>query len=48
MNWASGFITQIIYAASTGVGGGDDVTAILTENNFNILTETSQIIDTET
>ena len=48
MNWqGSGFIPIIIYATSVGIGGGDDVNALLTESSFNILTESSQMIDTE-
>jgi len=48
MNWyGSGFVPIIIYASTTGVGAGDDVNALLTENNLNILTENSQFIDTE-
>jgi hypothetical protein len=42
----SGFITVILYAL--GVPGFSPADALLTENNLNILTETSQDILTET
>jgi hypothetical protein len=45
MNWASGFITQIIYA--TLANSVDDSFALLTENSLNILTETGFDIDIE-
>lgn len=43
--YGSGFITQIIYAALDSMV--DDSKALLTENNFNILTESGQDLDTE-
>lgn len=45
MNWASGFITQIIYA--TQGGGADDNFALLTESSAIILTEAMQELDIE-
>ena len=41
----SGFIQIILYGTGGSIIGDDK--ALLTENNFNILTETSQDIDTE-
>lgn len=45
MNWGSGFISVLIYA--TGFGAEEEQNAILTENNFDILTESSLSLLTE-
>lgn len=46
MNWfGSGFVPIIIY--SSGTGSGVDSTAIVTETNLDIFTETSIEILTE-
>ena len=43
--WGTGFITQVMYAPLAEPVM--DSFALLTENSFNILTETGQDIDTE-
>lgn len=46
MNWfGSGLIPILIYASAGEIIA--DQTAILTENNLNVLTESSQDIETE-
>ena len=44
--WGSGYITQIIYAATTG-SAAHDAYAILTEDSQIILTEAGKNLDIE-
>lgn len=46
VNWGSGFITIINYSAGADIIMQENV--ILTENNLDILTESSQELLTET